>query len=315
MKKILCLVLLLTASVFAASCEPKEKYIEATFLAMDTEISIKIADDEYDELAMIAECEKLVKNIESVVVSNTAIANDDIGLFIDVDPVFAELIALSITYSDMTDGFFDITVGGIKELWERCSAEGREPHEGEIALALEAVGYEKISLEDGSLKKEKNFARIDLSDILKGYAAQKVCDYLSEVGARGAVVSFGENIAFVGSQKSGKPYSLGIKDSENESKTVCDILLEGGFVSVACDLDGDIIDPFSGGAYKSDIRSVYVISDDGAMAAAFSVALFGMGKDAAMDFYSRNPELFEAVIITDDGMLLTDGIKDSVKTK
>ena len=140
-------------------------------------------------------------------------------------------------------------------------------------------------------------------------------DHLTEVGARGAIVAFGDDVAFVGAKKSGKPYFVEIKDAQSESKAIGELSVVGGFVSALSDIEGEIIDPFSGGAYKSDIRSVYVISDDGAMAAAFSVALFGMGKDAAMEFYGENPSLFEAVIITDDGIFLTDGIKDSFKTK
>ncbi len=329
-KRILCSALLIVILSFAVSCEPKEKYIEATFFAMDTVISIKIAEDEYDEAAMLSECEKIIRDIEGVISktaegSNTALANDDIGLFIDIDPIFEEIINLSLSYSAMTDGCFDITVGGIKELWERCAAEGREPHEGEIALALEAVGYDKISITDNSLKKEKTSTRIDLGAIGKGYAAQKVCDYLSGAGARGAIMSFGGNVALVGAKKSGNPYTVGIKDPKNTSETVGYLSLEGGFVSVSGDYEryielGDkkynhIIDPVSGRPSESDIHSVSVISNDGALADALSTALFVMGKDKALELYQSREIDFEVVIITDQGIFMTDGIKDKYKEK
>ena len=125
MKKIFsvafCLIALL---ILFASCEPKETYAEATFVAMDTVINIRIAEDEYDEAAMLAGCEKIVKDIESVISktvtgSFTDYTNDDVGLIINIDPVFEEVISLSLEYSAMTGGKFDITVGALKELWER----------------------------------------------------------------------------------------------------------------------------------------------------------------------------------------------------
>ena len=242
-----------------------------------------------------------------------------------MDPIFEEIINLSLVYSDMTGGRFDITAQGIKELWERCAAEGREPHEGEISLVLEAVGYDKISIEDNSLKKAKNSIRIELDAIGKGYAAQKVYDYLGEAGARGAVISFGDNVALFGAKKSGKPHKVGIKDPKNTSEIVGDLSLEGGFVSVLGDYEryieiGDtkynhVIDPFSGRPAESDIHSICVISGDGALADALSNALFVMGKDAAMEFYNSKAADFEAVIITDEGVFITDGIKDRFKAK
>lgn len=331
MKKIFsvafCLIALL---ILFASCEPKETYAEATFVAMDTVINIRIAEDEYDEAEMLAGCEKIVKDIESVISktvegSFTDHTNDDVGLVINIDPVFEEVISLSLEYSALTDGKFDITVGALKELWESCALEGREPYEGEIALKLEAVGYDMLAIEENSLKKEKNDIRIDLGAVGKGYAAQKVCDYLTEAGARGAIMSFGGNVALMGAKKSGKPYVVGIKDPKNTSDVVGYLSLEGGFVSVSGDYEryieiGDkrynhIIDPVSGRPSESDIHSVSVICDDGALADALSTALFVMGKDKAFEFYNSKTVDFEAVIITDDGIFMTDGIKEKYKAK
>ena len=331
MKKIFsvafCLIALL---ILFASCEPKETYAEATFVAMDTVINIRIAEDEYDEAAMLAGCEKIVKDIESVISktvegSFTDYTNDDVGLIINIDPVFEEVISLSLDYSAMTGGNFDITVGALKELWESCALEGREPYEGEIALKLEAVGYDMLAIEENSLKKEKNDIRIDLGAVGKGYAAQKVCDYLTESGAKGAIMSFGGNVALMGAKKSGKPYVVGIKDPKNTSDVVGYLSLEGGFVSVSGDYEryieiGDkkynhIIDPANGRPSESDIHSVSVICDDGALADALSTALFVMGKDKAIEFYNSKTVDFEAVIITDDGIFMTDGIKEKYKAK
>ncbi len=333
MKKFFSAFLLTLALVMLfSSCEPKDNYVEATFVAMDTVINIKIAEDEYDETAMLSECERIIKNIENVISktvygSFTSYTNDDVELIINIDPIFEEVIGLSLEYSALTNGSFDITIGSLKELWEICALEGREPYEGEIALKKESVGYDMLTIEDNSLKKERNDIRIDLGAIGKGYAAQKVCDYLTEAGARSAIMSFGGNVALVGEKKSGKPYVVGIKDPKNTSDVVGYLSLEGGFVSVSGDYEryieignkkyNHIIDPVSGKPSRSDIHSVSVIcnSDDGALADALSTALFVMGKDKAMEFYNSGAVEFEAVIITDEGIFMTDGIKDKYKEK
>ena len=47
------------------------------------------------------------------------------------------------------------------------------------------------------------------------------------------------------------------------------------------------------------------------MADALSTALFVMGADKALEYYDMHPDLFEAVLITEQGeILLTPGLRE-----
>ena len=320
MKKLIILFLL-TFLLFG--CEKSEKYVDSSFFAMDTVIDIRISQGELDEASIIAECEGLIADIESVISksaegSDTYIANTEIDHLLDFSPIFEELIKLSSEYSALTGGAFDITVGTLKELWEKCAEEGREPTAAELESSLEKVGFEGLTLGDGILEKSFKETKLDFGAVGKGYAAQKVCRLLEERGVSGAILSFGGNVALVGAKRNGEPYRVGVKDPENTDDVIGYLLLEGGYVSVSGDYErhieiGDkiynhIIDPTTGYPVSNGIHSVVVVSDDGALADALSTALFVMGIDAAKELYSSGKCDFEAIFVADDGIFATAGL-------
>ena len=57
--------------------------------------------------------------------------------------------------------------------------------------------------------------------------------------------------------------------------------------------------------------SVTVIGRDAAMCDALSTALFVMGRDKAIDYISRYPELNVVLVCDDEKIYATDGIRDS----
>ncbi len=327
MKRILVLLL---ACLILCGCAKNEEYVDRSFVAMDTIIDIRISDSELDEEAIIAECERLITDIESVISktvadSDTEIANTGIDLMLAVSGAFSELVSRSSELSRLTDGSFDITVGALKELWENSAKEGRAPSEDEIASCLENVGYNGISIEDGTLKKSSKDIRIDFGAIGKGYAAEKVCELLREKGVSGAILSFGGNVALVGEKKNGEPYKVGIKDPKNPDDVIGYLDLEGGYVSVSGDYEryieigetkyNHIIDPKTGYPVSNGLHSVSVVSNDGALSDALSTALFVMGKEASFEFYNSGVCDFEAVFVTDDGIFATAGLEGGFSAK
>lgn len=311
-------------ALLLCGCAENDVYVESSFVAMDTIINIKVAEGEYDENAIISECEAMLSDIESIISatvegSETSIANTDIDMLLDASPVFIEILQIALSCSELTEGTFDITVGSLKKLWEKCSAESREPTEDEIKTALENVGYDKLTLKENSLYKDFKETKLDFGAIGKGYAAERITDMLKDRDVSGAILSLGGNVALVGSKQNGKPYKVGVKDPENTNDVVGYLSLDGGFVSVSGDYEryieigekryNHIIDPRTGYPADSGLHSVSVISEDGTLADVLSTALFVMGKDAAIEFYNSGVCDFEAVFVTDDGVFVTDGLE------
>lgn len=321
---------ILPALLVLSGCGAENNYVESSFFAMDTVISFKVSEGEYDEVAIIAECEKLLSDLENVISktvdgSDVFIANTDIDMMLKVDPVFEELLKLSLEYSEMTEGAFDITVGTLKELWEDCSKAERVPTSEEIGNALSFVGFEGLSIDNSTLEKSHKETALDFGAVGKGYGAQKIAELLEKKGVGGAILSFGGNVALVGSKQNGKPYKVGVKDPQNPDGVIGYLSLDGGFVSVSGDYEryieigekkyNHIIDPNTGFPVDNGVHSVCVVSDDGPLADALSTALFVMGKDKAMDFYSSEKCDFEAVFVTEDGVFATAGLQGVLTPK
>ncbi len=324
MKRVI-LITCIIFTLFLCACEKSDGYTKASFVAMDTVIDIKLKDKELDEDSLSADCEKIVLEIEAIVSktlpeSDTSFANSEIDIMLDVSPVFAELVTLSLDLSERTNGSFDISTGTLKELWEKCASENREPSEEEIKSTLSKTGKSSIFLNESTLEKNFKETKLDFGAVGKGYAADKVCKMLTEKGVDSGIISFGGNIALVGEKENGEPYKVGVKDPFDTSKIIGTLSLEGGFVSVSGDYERSIdigskkychiIDPGTGYPVSNGTHSVTVISNDGVLADALSTALFVDGRDTAAVYYENGSFDFEAIFVTDEGIFATAGLKD-----
>ena len=114
-----------------------------------------------------------------------------------------EVIEKGISYGDLSDGKFDITVGKAEDLWDFHSDSPKVPEKNALSEAVRHVNYRNISVDqdEGTVQLTDPEAEIDLGGIAKGYIADKVCEELRQEGVTSAIVSLGGNIECVG----GKP--------------------------------------------------------------------------------------------------------------
>lgn len=77
-----------------------------------------------------------------------------------------------------------------------------------------------------------------------------------------------------------------------------------------------IIDPRTGYPAENGFISVTIVSEDGTLADALSTSLFIMGPEKAEAFWKEHKDLFDAVMMTDDGkILMTEGLRDMYTPK
>jgi FAD:protein FMN transferase len=98
--------------------------------------------------------------------------------------------------SRATDGAYDITVGPLIKLWGLGSAprRGRPPTDGEIAAVLPAVGWQKMEVLDGMLRKQDPRMELDLSSITVGWAIDQVAQQLERRGYSNFCVEAGGKV-------------------------------------------------------------------------------------------------------------------------
>ena len=102
------------------------------------------------------------------------------NLWVKVSTELMEIIEKSKYAWTKSEGAFDITFGRLTKLWRKNKKDRKLPCSDSIKEAMGATGMQfvKINKKSGSIKLEKKGVQIDLGGIGKGFAAQKMLDYL-----------------------------------------------------------------------------------------------------------------------------------------
>ena len=233
----------------------------------------------------------------------------------------AGLLNTAKNIKEATSGAYDPNLGEIIDLWDINNpdenAAHKLPEKDDFYPAVERVNEFQFSLSenDGGVFYDYNLfypPKIDLGGIGKGYALDCVSDYLSRENMQNALVSFGSSILAIGKNKSGKLWTIGIKDPLDTARICGYVSATDKVVSVSggyerfIDINGidycHILDPETGYPVDNDLLCTVVVmnaksalqtqdmqekfKNNGAISDALSTALYVMGKEKALKFYS-----------------------------
>lgn len=245
------------------------------------------------------------------------------------DPLF-EVLKESIYVSEVTDGFFDVTVGPLTKSWRelRAMPEPVLPDEDVLGELLDRVGFRAMKLDKNQQTVEllKPGMQLDLGGIAKGYAVGEALQIIKQFGIRSALVDGGGDIS-VGEPPPGRDYwevALAREQVDGETRFVT-INLYNKNVSTSGDMyqfveiDGQryshILNPQTGLGATEQYQAT-VIAGKGAHADAFASALTLTGPDRGIELVN-DLEGVEAVIFknTDGGLQQwkSDGFKRFMK--
>ena len=314
------LILLILTSL--CSCDKESDYRAEIFFALDTIITVKVAGDDNAE-ADIEDAIGLVTSLEDQI-SNTVAESDISRLNSQPSAVLADdaYAALSdaVTASIQCGGAYDPSLGALVELWNITGDDPRVPSDGEIAAALSHCGADKLTLDGDFMTAARSDEKlkIDLGGAGKGYVCQKATELLASKGGYG-IVSFGSSIGVFGSKPDGSGWNIAITDPYDPASTIGYVTIPYGYISVSGDyeryaeIDGKrychIFDPATGRPVDNGVHSVVVWTGDGEAGDVISTALFVTGEDG-IDRLRTAGLTFEAMIISDCGVTMTDGMRE-----
>ena len=230
------------------------------------------------------------------------------------------LLCRSEIYYEKTGGAFSPYLGQVIDLWG-VGSKNYVPTGEELSSALIASSAENVEHGEGNLVL-RNGVRLNFGAIAKGYATDVIRDILTEEKVEGAVIFLGGNVYVHGTKPSGELFRVAIRDPKgSDNDWILALELTDKFVISSGDYEryfeenGEryhhIFSPETGYPVESDLRAVCIIADSGAMADAYSTALYVMGSQGAIDFWREN-EGFELVLVGRDGTVtLTEGIGDN----
>lgn len=119
------------------------------------------------------------------------------------------LILLAKQINIISQGRFDPTVAPLASLWKNALKEGHLP---EIDHAtLQAIGFDKIHIENDLFWKDYDQTALDLGGIAKGYGVDLLAENLSQSGFKNIFVEWGGEIRTVGPHPSGRKWKIAIR--------------------------------------------------------------------------------------------------------
>ena len=229
-----------------------------------------------------------------------------VGPWMDVSVELADVMAQAQAVSELTGGYFDVTVGPLVDRWgfgpvQEMADSARIPSDAEIEQLREQIGYRylQVSQQPPQLRKLHDVS-VDLSGIAKGFGADVIAGYLDSVGLESYFIEIGGELRIRGIKPDGSSWVAAIEKPGQGVPEVHDIIVIDG-QSVAIAGSGDYrnffeqdgvrfsheIDPFTGRPVSHDLAAVYVITDTAIMADALATAFMVMGAERGQALAQR----------------------------
>ena len=129
--------------------------------------------------------------------------------YIEIDPDLYEMLQYGLTWYDQSDGLFNINIGDLTDLWAkyRHNKKGTPTKE---ELANVSVNINDLQLL-GNNRIANNHPNIDLDIFKKGYATDKVVEYLKEENINEYLINVGGTICTGDYYKSSGSYLVAVE--------------------------------------------------------------------------------------------------------
>ncbi|GAB6068213.1 FAD:protein FMN transferase ApbE [Methylothermus subterraneus] len=290
--------------LFVAGCsQPAKVQFEHFGLALGTSFTVKATriPPEIDSEKLKAQLEARLEEVDKQM--STYLPDSELSRFnrsesLDWQPVsedLAKVVATALEVSRWSEGAFDVTVGPLVNLW----GFGPDPKrtEAPFAEAIEAakarIGYQnlEVRLAPPALRKRRPDLYVDLSAIAKGFAVDRLGEYLESLGIYDYLVEIGGEVRVRGKSPRGKGWRIAIEKPVPKVRQI-EKVLELSDIAVATsgdyrnyfEADGKrfshTIDPRTGWPIAHRLASVTVLCHTTMQADALATALMVLGPES-----------------------------------
>lgn len=298
----------------------RDRVVERTDFLMSTVVDQKITGREAEKtgdrvVEMLQELEHTLSLYDEA--SEIAAVNAAAGRnAVTVSEGTYKLLKRSTALSAETGGTFNLAIAPVTLLWHDAMEAKHPPEPAAVSERLRHIDYQRIRFDDEnrSVMLEEEGMALDLGGIAKGYAAALAGEIYREADIRTALISIGGNIYCWGAPKGQDAYRIGVRDPQGDAgdplliMSLTDkIIASSGayerYFEYEWTIYHHIIDPDTGYPCETDLLSVTVITDDGALADCLSTSLFIQGRDAVLDILRRQQageDIGYSLIIVDE---------------
>ncbi len=240
---------------------------------------------------------------------------------------FVDVFSVAQKIGQETDGALEMTIGPLVNLWGFGKDERKlDISQTEIDSVLDIIGYWKVHLENNTIVKDNPGIQLNFNALAKGFAVDKVAEYLVEKGYKDCVVDIGGEIVAKGKKYHDQEWNIGLqtptrtRDGEMRAEETFHLhdraVATSGNYRNYFEENGQryahIINPKTGRPEKSNLLSVTVIADRCVEADAYATAFMVMGMENTRLFMTAHPELTCIFIYDENGTYQTEVCNPSI---
>ncbi len=316
-----------------ATGKGETKSLSQTFYIYDTVVNIKVFGDKVaqqnmdDIQSMLERMDKQFSRTKEggeVYAVNQAAGKEAVV----VSDETLDIVKQSVQYAEEMDGLFDPTIGPLIDLWNIGSGGDKVPDQADIDKATSLTNYKDVIIDDAAktVMLAKEGMVLDLGGIGKGYAADRIADYLKEQGLNSAMINLGgSSIIALGTKPNGAEWNIGLQDPDQSRGSqlgtikITDEVIDASGVYERYFMQDNvryhhILDPRTGYPSQNGLKSLTIMSPNATDADALSTGVFLMGLEEGMKYLESLPEDVEAFFISDDNKIYaTSGIKERLQ--
>lgn len=245
-----------------------------------------------------------------------------------ISPMLSAVLGDAMQLSRLSGGAFDVTVGALIDAWGFGAqrSDTAVPDEQTLATVRAQVGYEKLEVDERSLRKRHPLLQINLNAIAPGYTVDRLSALLAARGEADHFVELGGEVRARGVNSSGQPFRVGVEAPDVEARRVqLVVALSNGALATSGNyrdfrtVNGvryvHTIDPTSGRPVSHRLLSVSVLHERCAMADGWATALLVAGPERAWSLAAEHKLNVLLLIATSNGQVeerMTSGFRATV---
>jgi FAD:protein FMN transferase len=238
--------------------------------------------EESSAQVILAELRALISGYEAKysrykVTSELSRINSSAGSRQKVDDETAALLNYAEVLYQQSDGYFDITSGILRKIWN--FKKPILPSRSERDAILPFVGWQKVRWEPPFLMLPKGM-ELDFGGIVKEYVADTVAALCRQKNIHHGLINLGGDIHVIGSHPGGKPWQVGIQHPLKFGKSIVNLEIFQGALATSGDYERSIVinnkryshllNPFTAEAIETSWASVSVIASQCIVAGSYS---------------------------------------------
>lgn len=236
-----------------------------------------------------------------------------------LNQIFIDNFNYAIKAAELSDGYFDPTVGPLVSAWGFHFKEGIEMTPEIVDSIRHLVGYRKVKIENDKVVKQNPNMTLDFNAVAQGYTTDMVGSFLASQGVDNFLVDVGGEILARGNKPNGALWSVGIEkpaEDKHDERIVQEVvelkdksIVTSGNYRKYVERNGKryshSIDPNTGYPAANNMLSATIICDDTAWADCLASICMLVGMEKAKEILATQKGVKAFFIYEEDNMTKT----------